>query len=139
MRRHLVRHARVDAGRPTPHFDEIVAGSQILCAPHRGMVANMGAGINVGRLDVLADNTDFVSVHGKPIQIDRFPNSVQERAVKLVPPDRGNMPRTRTCKTPPIKNIPQQTPDRLQQVCVDKSTRAGTVVDPLSTRNGCAG
>ena len=85
MRRHLVRHARIDAGRPTPHFDKIVAGSQILRAPNRCMVADMGAGIDVRRLDVLADNTDFVNVHGKLIQIDRFPIPFGNRAVRSRP------------------------------------------------------
>jgi hypothetical protein len=70
---HLVWHARVDAGRPTPHFDEVLIGSQIPRAPNRGMVADMGAGIDGGRLDVLANNPDFVTVHDKLISNGQIP------------------------------------------------------------------
>jgi hypothetical protein len=69
MRRYLGRRAGVNAGRPTPYFDQVVTGSQILCAPNCGIVTDMRAGVYVGRPDVFANDADFVGVHGKLIQI----------------------------------------------------------------------
>jgi hypothetical protein len=37
------------------------------------MIADVGAGINVGRLDVLVDNPDFVTVHDKLISNRQIP------------------------------------------------------------------
>jgi hypothetical protein len=73
MLNHVIGHAKVNARRSAPHFDRVSSGSQTLCATNRGMVSDMGAGIDVRRLDAIADDPDFVSVHGKFISNGQIP------------------------------------------------------------------
>ncbi len=78
MRLNLGQSTGVDASRSTPHFDYVLAVSQVLRSPNRGMVADMGAGVNVRRLDALADNTDFISIHCKLIPLGTIPELIRE-------------------------------------------------------------
>ena len=75
MRGYPIWPTGVDAGRSTPHFDNVLVGSQILRSPNGSMVTDMGAGINIRRFDALTADADFVSVHGKLISNRQIPKS----------------------------------------------------------------
>lgn len=60
-----ISYAKIDACPAAPHFDKVLTGRQIPSAANRSIVANVSAGINVGRGDALVADANFVNIHDK--------------------------------------------------------------------------
>ena len=69
MRRPCARRTGIDAARAAPHFDPLRRLDQHHGASHRGMVVQVGPGIDVRSGPVTGHHPNFIGFHCRPLKM----------------------------------------------------------------------